>query len=422
MDSLFLLTQNSGKILGPIAKVLGYLMNAIYVFMDKFLNIQNVGLTIIVFTIVIYFCLLPLTYKQQKFSKMSQIMNPEIQAIQKKYKNKRDQESMLKMQEEMKMVYDKYGTSQMGGCLQLVIQFPILLALWKVIQNIPAYVGGVKDMYMPLVNEIMATGGYQKIMEKIGSASPIMINPEKFDYTKTNTIVDVLYKFQPSTWDTLKDKFPDLSSLIDSTSGQISHINNFLGANISDAPVNLMMDALKTGAILVAIVALLIPILSGLTQWINIKLMPQSPGMDDRENPMANSMKTMNMIMPLFSVFMCFTMPAGLGLYWIFSAICRSVQQVAINKYLDRMDMDELVKRNMEKAKKKYEKKKVSTEELNQMATKKVRNIAVEQKHNHTADSEQEAKLQQAAERGKNAKPGSLTAKANMVRKFNEND
>lgn len=417
-----LLTQSTTPIIGQVAWLLGKLMDGIFNVLGSAFGIENIGLCIILFTIIIYTFMIPLTIKQQKFSKLSAVMNPELQAIQKKYKNKRDQESMLKMQEEMKMVYDKYGTSQMGGCLQLVIQFPILLALWKVIQNIPAYVGGVKDMYMPLVNEIMATGGYQKIMEKIGSASPIMINPEKFDYTKTNTIVDVLYKFQPSTWDTLKDKFPDLSSLIDSTSGQISHINNFLGANISDAPVNLMMDALKTGAILVAIVALLIPILSGLTQWINIKLMPQSPGMDDRENPMANSMKTMNMIMPLFSVFMCFTMPAGLGLYWIFSAICRSVQQVAINKYLDRMDMDELVKRNMEKAKKKYEKKKVSTEELNQMATKKVRNIAVEQKHNHTADSEQEAKLQQAAERGKNAKPGSLTAKANMVRKFNEND
>ena len=417
-----LLTQSTTPIIGQVAWLLGKLMDGIFNVLSSAFGIENIGLCIILFTIIIYTFMIPLTIKQQKFSKLSAVMNPELQAIQKKYKNKRDQESMLKMQEEMKMVYDKYGTSQMGGCLQLVIQFPILLALWKVIQNIPAYVGGVKDMYMPLVNEIMATGGYQKIMEKIGSASPIMINPEKFDFTKTNTIVDVLYKFQPSTWDTLKDKFPDLSSLIDSTSGQISHINNFLGANISDAPVNLMMDALKTGAILVAIVALLIPILSGLTQWINIKLMPQSPGMDDRENPMANSMKTMNMIMPLFSVFMCFTMPAGLGLYWIFSAICRSVQQVAINKYLDRMDMDELVKRNMEKAKKKYEKKKVSTEELNQMATKKVRNIAVEQKHNHTADSEQEAKLQQAAERGKNAKPGSLTAKANMVRKFNEND
>lgn len=417
-----LLTQSTTPIIGQVAWLLGKLMDGIFNVLSSAFGIENIGLCIILFTIIIYTFMIPLTIKQQKFSKLSAVMNPELQAIQKKYKNKRDQESMLKMQEEMKMVYDKYGTSQMGGCLQLVIQFPILLALWKVIQNIPAYVGGVKDMYMPLVNEIMATGGYQKIMEKIGSASPIMINPEKFDYTKTNTIVDVLYKFQPSTWDTLKDKFPDLSSLIDSTSGQISHINNFLGANISDAPVNLMMDALKTGAILVAIVALLIPILSGLTQWINIKLMPQSPGMDDRENPMVNSMKTMNMIMPLFSVFMCFTMPAGLGLYWIFSAICRSVQQVAINKYLDRMDMDELVKKNMEKAKKKYEKKKVSTEELNQMATKKVRNIAVEQKHNHTADSEQEAKLQQAAERGKNAKPGSLTAKANMVRKFNEND
>lgn len=417
-----LLTQSTTPIIGQVAWLLGKLMDGIFNVLSSAFGIENIGLCIILFTIIIYTFMIPLTIKQQKFSKLSAVMNPELQAIQKKYKNKRDQESMLKMQEEMKMVYDKYGTSQMGGCLQLVIQFPILLALWKVIQNIPAYVGGVKDMYMPLVNEIMATGGYQKIMEKIGSASPIMINPEKFDYTKTNTIVDVLYKFQPSTWDTLKDKFPDLSSLIDSTSGQISHINNFLGANISDAPVNLMMDALKTGAILVVIVALLIPILSGLTQWINIKLMPQSPGMDDRENPMANSMKTMNMIMPLFSVFMCFTMPAGLGLYWIFSAICRSVQQVAINKYLDRMDMDELVKKNMEKAKKKYEKKKVSTEELNQMATKKVRNIAVEQKHNHTADSEQEAKLQQAAERGKNAKPGSLTAKANMVRKFNEND
>ena len=417
-----LLTQSTTPIIGQVAWLLGKLMDGIFNVLSSAFGIENIGLCIILFTIIIYTFMIPLTIKQQKFSKLSAVMNPELQAIQKKYKNKRDQESMLKMQEEMKMVYDKYGTSQMGGCLQLVIQFPILLALWKVIQNIPAYVGGVKDMYMPLVNEIMATGCYQKIMEKIGSASPIMINPEKFDYTKTNTIVDVLYKFQPSTWDTLKDKFPDLSSLIDSTSGQISHINNFLGANISDAPVNLMMDALKTGAILVAIVALLIPILSGLTQWINIKLMPQSPGMDDRENPMANSMKTMNMIMPLFSVFMCFTMPAGLGLYWIFSAICRSVQQVAINKYLDRMDMDELVKKNMEKAKKKYEKKKVSTEELNQMATKKVRNIAVEQKHNHTADSEQEAKLQQAAERGKNAKPGSLTAKANMVRKFNEND
>ena len=140
-------------------------MDGIFNVLSSAFGIENIGLCIILFTIIIYTFMIPLTIKQQKFSKLSAVMNPELQAIQ----------------EEMKMVYDKYGTSQMGGCLQLVIQFPILLALWKVIQNIPAYVGGVKDMYMPLVNEIMATGGYQKIMEKIGSASPIMIqHPGRF--------------------------------------------------------------------------------------------------------------------------------------------------------------------------------------------------------------------------------------------------
>ena len=416
-----LLTQSTTPIIGQVAWLLGKLMDGIFNVLSSAFGIENIGLCIILFTIIIYTFMIPLTIKQQKFSKLSAVMNPELQAIQKKYKNKRDQESMLKMQEEMKMVYDKYGTSQMGGCLQLVIQFPILLALWKVIQNIPAYVGGVKDMYMPLVNEIMATGGYQKIMEKIGSASPIMINPEKFDYTKTNTIVDVLYKFQPSTWDTLKDKFPDLSSLIDSTSGQISHINNFLGANISDAPVNLMMDALKTGAILVAIVALLIPILSGLTQWINIKLMPQSPGMDDRENPMANSMKTMNMIMPLFSVFMCFTFQAGLGLYWIASAVVRCVQQLIINKHLEKISVDDLIAQNVEKVKKKREKKGASAKNINEMAQRNVRNIQ-EPSMKKMTDAEKEARLKKAAEANKNAKAGSLASKANMVKNFNENN
>ena len=129
MDSLFLLTQNSGKILGPIAKVLGYLMNAIYVFMDKFLNIQNVGLTIIVFTIVIYFCLLPLTYKQQKFSKLSQKMQPELNAINKKYQGKKDQASMMAMQQETQAVDEKYGVSMMGSCVQMLIQMPLLFAL-----------------------------------------------------------------------------------------------------------------------------------------------------------------------------------------------------------------------------------------------------------------------------------------------------
>ena len=410
-----LLTQSTTPIIGQVAWLLGKLMDGIFNVLSSAFGIENIGLCIILFTIIIYTFMIPLTIKQQKFSKLSAVMNPELQAIQKKYKNKRDQESMLKMQEEMKMVYDKYGTSQMGGCLQLVIQFPILLALWKVIQNIPAYVGGVKDMYMPLVNEIMATGGYQKIMEKIGSASPIMINPETYDYSKANTLVDVLYKFRPGTWDTLADKFPDLTNLIDSTKNSLTHLNTFLGINIAETPGSMFMTATKNFSIGLIIVALAIPVLSGLSQWISAKLMQQatSTGNDD-DNPMAAQMKTMMNVMPLISVFMCFSMPAGLGIYWIASAVVRTIQQLVINKFLSKKSMDELIEENIKKAAKKREKKDaVSGKEINAMAHKNVKNID-DQKRKTTSSNNIDSYKQ-------NAKPGSLASKANMVSDFNKN-
>ena len=105
--SEMLLTAYDGAILGPIAKLLGWVMNGVYYLMDQ-IGIGNVGLSIIIFTIIIYLLLFPLTYKQQKFSKMSQIMNPEIQAIQKKYGNRKDQASMMAMQEETQKLYEKY--------------------------------------------------------------------------------------------------------------------------------------------------------------------------------------------------------------------------------------------------------------------------------------------------------------------------
>ena len=88
--------------------------------------------------------MLPMTINQQRTSKMSSVMNPEIQSIQKKYRNKKDQASMMKQQEEIQQVYDKYGTSMMGGCLPLLIQMPFLFALYPVIYNIEAYVPAIK--------------------------------------------------------------------------------------------------------------------------------------------------------------------------------------------------------------------------------------------------------------------------------------
>ncbi|MFQ8571588.1 MAG: YidC/Oxa1 family membrane protein insertase [Coprococcus phoceensis] len=408
------LTQSNTFIIGSIAKLLGFIMNGIFNALS-YIGIENIGLSIIIFTVIVYTLMIPMTIKQQKFSRMSAVMNPEIQKIQKKYKNKKDQASMMKMQEETKLVYEKYGTSPTGGCLGSLIQFPILFALWPVIQNIPAYVTSIKDAYMPLVNQIMATDGYQKIMEGIGKASPIMINPETYDYSKANTLVDVLYKFRPGTWDTLADKFPNLTNLIDSTKNSLTHLNTFLGINIAETPGSMFMTATKNFSIGLIIVALAIPVLSGLSQWISAKLMQQatSTGNDD-DNPMAAQMKTMMNVMPLISVFMCFSMPAGLGIYWIASAVVRTIQQLVINKFLSKKSMDELIEENIKKAAKKREKKDaVSGKEINAMAHKNVKNID-EPKRKTTSSNNIDSYKQ-------NAKPGSLASKANMVSDFNKN-
>ena len=146
-----ILTKSSMFIIGPVASLLGYLMDAIYNFLDL-IGIPNIGLSIILFTLIIYLMLTPLSYKQQKFSRMQTKMMPEIQAIQKKYEGKRDNESAMKMNEETKMVYEKYGVSPSGSCVQLLIQMPILLALYQVVYRIPAYVDSVKNFYLSLVN------------------------------------------------------------------------------------------------------------------------------------------------------------------------------------------------------------------------------------------------------------------------------
>ena len=149
----FVLTKVSGAIMGPISLVLGWIMDMLFKFTDAF-GIMNIGLSIILFTLVVKLLMFPMTIKQQKSSKLMAVMQPEIQAIQNKYKGRTDNDSMMKMNMETKAVYEKYGTSMTGGCLQLVIQLPIMLALYRVIYSIPAYVTPVKEHFMNVVYAI----------------------------------------------------------------------------------------------------------------------------------------------------------------------------------------------------------------------------------------------------------------------------
>ena len=149
-------------VIKQISWLLGKVMNVIYNVMDGVFGIQNIGICIIIFTIVTYMLMIPLTIKQQKYSKMQAIISPEIQKIAKKYAGKKDQASMLKQQEETNAVYEKYGTSMTSGCLPMFASTAILFALYPVIQFIPNHVQRVKEIYMPVVEKIMSIDGLDR--------------------------------------------------------------------------------------------------------------------------------------------------------------------------------------------------------------------------------------------------------------------
>ena len=413
-----LLTKSTTFIIGPVASLLGYIMNAIF-WVQSQIGIESIGLCIILFTVVIYMLLMPLTIKQQKFSKLQSKMNPELQAIQKKYKDKRqDQAAMMKMNEETQAVYQKYGVNPMGSCLQLIIQMPILFALYRVIWNIPAYVGTVKNAFLPLAQALMNVSGAQDFMAEIASKNAV-----SFKEMTELTLIDVLYKFKPENWSALLKQFPDLSSLITSTQGDVDRMNYFLGLNIADSPASIFQTAIAAGSVLMIIAALLVPVLSALTQWLNTKLMstqndtqPTSGGAADT---MAATMKSMNVMMPIMSAVFCFTLPVGMGIYWIIGAVVRSIQQLVVNKHIDKMDLDDIVKKNIEKANKKREKKGLPPQKMTNTAKLNAKTIDRPQ----PSKEDRAEKIQNATDYYKNttkAKPGSLASKAQMVQQYNE--
>lgn len=421
-----LLTQHSG-VLKPIAILLGYLMNGIFVLLDK-MGIPNVGLAIILFTIVIYGLMTPLTVKQQKFSKFSAKMNPELQAIQKKYKNKKDNDSMMAMNEETKAVYDKYGVSPTGSCLQLVIQMPILFALYRVIYSMPAYVEQIKSAFFPLVDKLIAQAGSAEFIQAFKNSNMYakQFTNEAFLNGTTayvqNTYIDCLNKASSAEWQSIADKFPSLAADVSNTVAKLDEYNNFLGLNIANSPSFILKDSFQSGAYGMIIAALMIPFLAAFTQWLNVKLMPQpeTKGDGSTQDSMAASMKTMNLMMPIMSAVFCFTLPAGMGIYWIAGAVVRSFQQIFINRHIDKIDMDEIIKKNLEKREKKLEKMGVAGKNLNgyaSMNTKKAANA----KSLYTQE-EKDAALKKAEEyyNNKELKAGSIAAKANLVKQYNE--
>ena len=407
-----LLTKSTMPIVNWVAEVLGWLMNGIYS-----IGVHNLGLCIIIFTLVIYAFMTPLQIKQQKFAKMNAVMAPELQNIQKKYRGKKDQNSQLKMQEETMGVYEKYGVSPTGSCLQMLIQMPIFFALYQVIIKIPGYIGGI---------HITDVSGYSDIIFQF-----VKDNAIKNSYIpmsgklSSDHVVDFLYSLSPAQWDKLADvdKFQGFADVLNQTADQLHPMQNFLGLNIADNPWALIQSGWSTQHYLLIFAAVLIPVLAWGTQVLNMKLI-QTASNTSNSTPsqMETTMKTMNMFMPLMTAFICFTFPVGIGIYWIIGAVIRSVQQLIINRHLDNMDMEDFIKKNKAKMDKKKAKLGVTSQNISQQAKMNVRNIE-EPKRKNIADKSNSVKntASYTAEVPK-TKPGSLASKANMVAQFDANN
>lgn len=408
MLNLFL-TKDNGAILGPISALLGKILEWIYDFFSM-MSIESVGLCIIVFTIIVRLLLLPLNIKQQKFSKLSALMNPELQAISKKYQDKRDPDSMTKMREETNAVYQKYGTSPTGGCLQLIIQMPILFALWRVMTNIPAYVPKIKEMYQAIIAAI--TGASNNIDALVSSGFTTQLSGAKeatavfADCTNADSVIDVMTKFGSENWDALQQHFSGAAGVIADNAAQITDVNTFFGINLSATPLALMG------------IALLIPVLSVLGQWFSMHLaMKLQQNKNGQDMAGMGSMKVMNNIMPFVSGIMCLSLPAGLGVYWVAGSVIQIIQQLAMNRYFNKIDVNDIVAKNVEKQNKKRAKKGLPPQKVTNAAHVSTRNIEKTNSNTKKTDSVKDSTEYYAK---KSPKPGSLAAKANMVQMYNE--
>ena len=401
-------------IIEPIASLLGKVLDVLFVGINA-IGLGNIAIAIILFTLLVKLLMLPLTAKQSKMMKLNSIIGPEVRAIQNKYKDKKgDQNAMLKMQEETKAVYAKYGTSQMGGCVQMLIQFPILLALYRVFQRIPMYVTSLKALFINILgdggNGIMSAADYSDFMSNTFNTGTLA----KIDWSNVNDAVVAMNSFTTEQWNLLKEHFTSYASVIADNQAKITEMNTFLGINVSQVPT------------LALNIAILIPILSGVTQYISVRVSQGKSNQDDSDNPAAASMKMMNIFMPIMSAFIAFSVPAGLGLYWIATAVIQTIIQICINRYYDKLGVDEIVRRNVEQRNKKRAKKGLPPEKIAKNATTSTKKIDSETKSQERIDKLQQKKEQndkkvkeilEATNYYKSAKPGSLAEKAGMVAK-----
>lgn len=300
---------------------LGYIMWLMYQIT------HNYAWAIILFTLITKIILFPLSVKQQKSSAAMAAFQPKLEKLKKQYAN-----NQQKLQEEQMKLYSEEGINPMASCLPLFIQFPILYGIFDVV-------------YRPLTHILHAGEGAIKaateITRNIFTADGGAV-PAYFEHRPEIYIVKEVQK-DPSAFSSMAEQFPDFADKV------VNFNNKLFGiVDLGDIPT-LHPEAWNAAAVIL----LMIPIMSGVIQLAmtiymqirNKKMNPDAPNM--------GGMNIMLYVMPLFSIWIAFRYPAGIGFYWTMSSLFSFVQSIVLYHVYTPEYVAALVEKDKKKRKKK---------------------------------------------------------------------
>ncbi len=307
-----------------IGTPLGYVMWAIYKV------IPNYSIALIIFVILVKAATLPLSIKQQKSTAKTRVLQPKLQALQKKYSNNKE-----KYQEEMMKLYEKEGYNPMSGCWPTLITFIVLFGIIDVVYKPLKHIVHLGTDLITTITETATALGFEQSgssMQQIQLLKFIQSNPDGFSDLIDADKMTIIQKFSFSLF----------------------------GMDLGEVPG----QALKDGRPLLIIIPILAGVI-GLVSGIVSMRISQPPQTDDNngKQPGGGMMKGMMYVMPIISVVIAWSLPAAIGLYWITSSLFSFVQTIVLNKIYspDKLAAQIEAQAALEKAEKK-EKRKVVKE------------------------------------------------------------
>lgn len=322
--------------MGIINSIFGSILNVIFEGVLMITPVAALAISIIVFTLVVRILLTPLQLSSQRGTRKISKIQPEMNKIQAKYKGRTDQASQLKQSQEMQELYKKYKINPFAGCLPLLIQFPLIMGLFNVLRAPAHYIKHLGAEYAAIAQILIdKVSGYQSLLEPYRSSIEAMTRMTKtgYDFTNSTQLGRFLSHLTTAQWDQVLGQIQDPTTvnMITSAVELKNKYETFFGLSVVDTPSGLISSQWWV---------ILIPIIAGASTYIFTKLTMSANGTDpsSQAGSAASMMKTMNIVMPIMTGAFAYTMPIGLAIYWISGNVIMLVQQMIVNKILDKQD------------------------------------------------------------------------------------